>query len=440
MTGRTTHNSAGRGASPFGKASVLFIVLIGFAVFMALLYFLSGGDDGNRDNNGAAHAAARGLNGYAGLVRMLEEEGHNVEQSRSPSGLETYDLLILTPPSYMDAEDISEILDNREYLGPTLVIMPKWMAGKPPPNTPDEVQDKFKRGWVQLYDAFGADWPTELPEPLTFEHKAEELQDDVEETWEGLGLSGKLPTRQIAFTDETEANDPLITAPDGRVLAMQMGWQVGASENLDEDDYYDGGEKVTFVLEPDLMNNYGLADEARAKAALALIEQAGSGPGSNITFDLTLNGFGGTTNLLTLAFRPPFLAATLCLLLAMFIVGWRAFLRFGPAAASGPDMAFGKKRLVANGAGLVVRAGRMRLLAEPYAALSARRVAHALGLSKPDAEGIDNAMRTRLPNEEPFTNRVAKLHNAKSAADIVNEAQHLSDLVATINETKSRGK
>lgn len=433
-SGAMAASQSGRGASPFGRASVFFIVLVGFAVFMALLYFLSGGDDGQRDNNGAAHAASTGLNGYAGLVRLLGKEGYDVSTSRSPSGLETYDLLVLTPPSFMDPEDIEEILWDREYLGPTLVILPKWWARLPPRNLPDETASKFKRGWVQLGDPFEVGWTDQLPSPFSFEHKVEKLQQDVEPEWQGFGLSGKLPTNAIAFAEKEASIDPLITAANDRVLAMRVNAEGSDGE------YYDR-EGVVFVLEADLMNNYGLADKGRADAALALIEQAGYGPGTSVTFDLTLNGFGGTMNLLTLAFRPPFLAATLCLLLAIFIVAWRAFLRFGPAAASGPDIAFGKKRLVGNGAALIVRAGRLQLLAQPYAALSANRVARALGLAKPDAEAIDAAMRSRFPEEEPFTHRTAKLRNATSATDIVRAAKSLSALVSTIEETKnSRGQ
>ncbi|KWV91847.1 DUF4350 domain-containing protein [Erythrobacter sp. YT30] len=422
---------SGRAASPFGKATLLFVIVIGFAAFLALLYFLSGGDDGQSDNNGAAHAAATGLNGYAGLVRLLESEGYDVETSRSPSGLETSDLLVLTPPSFMNPEDLSEILQDREYVGPTLVILPKWWATLPPRNLPDDVSDKFKRGWVQLNDGTPVGWSEQLPEPFKFEHQIEQLEDDEKPGWQGYGLSGELPTRTIAYVEESELFAPLVTDTAGHVLAMNVLGSEGS-------EYYDNAQWTVFVVEPDLMNNFGLADETRAAAALALVQEAGYGPGTHVTFDLTLNGFGGTMNLLTLAFRPPFLAATLCLLLAMFIVGWRAFLRFGPAAASGPDIAFGKKRLVGNGAGLIVRAGRLRLLAEPYAALSAARIARAMGLARHDPETIDTAMQSRLPQEEPFTHRAAKLRNATSASEIVRAAKSLSELVTTIEDAKHK--
>lgn len=183
-----------------------------------------------------------------------------------------------------------------------------------------------------------------------------------------------------------------------------------------------------FVVEPDLVNNYGLADPERAKAAVALVREAGFGNENRVTFDQTLNGFGGAENLLTLAFRPPFLAATLCLILAMVIIGWRAFLRFGPAAIRGPEIAFGKKRLVSNGAGLIVRAKRLRLLAAPYAALSARRLAAKLGLHRHEPEDIDAALAARLPEEEPFSTRAERLRNAHTPNEILRAAQALREL------------
>ena len=119
----------------------------------------------------------------------------------------------------------------------------------------------------------------------------------------------------------------------------------------------------------------------------------------------------------------------------MLIVGWRAFLRFGPVTASGREESFGKSQLVKNGAGLIVRARRLPLLASPYIALNTRKMGSALGLAKPDAEAIDTALRQRLPDEEPFSNRVAKLQNATRAGDILRAARHLNELV-----TKTMGK
>jgi hypothetical protein len=193
---------------------------------------------------------------------------------------------------------------------------------------------------------------------------------------------------------------------------------------------------VIVLVDPDLANNYGLADPVRAAAAMALIDELTfGGKIADVSFDMTLAGFGAAENLLTLAFRPPFLAATLSLLVALLIVGWRAFQRFGPtASARGPDIAFGKRQLIANGAGLILRARRFGLLARPYAALAARRLADRLGLVRPDAQAIDAALARRLPAEEPFTRRAARLEAAARPAEILAAARSLDELATRLQQ------
>lgn len=412
--------SASRQGSPFSRFTVLGVILVGFAAFLAMLYFIGAGDTGGRGNDTSAHASANGLNGYAGFVRLLENEGYEITLSRQPSGLETNDLLVLTPNLYSDAEDIGQILENREYVGPTLVILPKWFAGRPR-KIPDDMEDEFKDGWVELGMATQLAWAGELEAPYRISHKIEELEEDDLQSWNGMELSGELPTRTIAYAEENALHEPLVTDAGGHTLAFTVLGEEGT-------DYYDDAHWTVFVVEPDLVNNYGMADAERAKLALALIQEVGYGDTASITFDLTLNGYGGAMNLLTLAFQPPFLAATLCLLLAILIIGWRAFLRFGPAAAGGQAAAFGKKQLVRNGAGLIVRAGRLGLLAKPYAALSEKRLGRVLGLARPDAETIDAAMAVRLPHEEPFSARAARLQSANTPSEILRAAQALKEL------------
>ncbi|MFU7527541.1 DUF4350 domain-containing protein [Qipengyuania sp. ASV99] len=414
-----------RGASPFSRGAVLSVVLVGFTAFVAMLYFIGIGDTGGRGGAGPAHAYANGLNGYAALAELLESEGFDVELSRGREGLETTDLLILTPPPFTDAAEFAELLENRAYLGPTLVILPKWSATKPEGEVAEEDAERVQSDWVELIGSDPVDWTKELPAPFAFEHKLEELAEDEAPAWEGLGFSGELPTRTITYAEPDSAHDPYITDAAGHVLALNVVGEEGS-------DYYENSHWTMFVLEPDLMNNYGLADPERAAAALALVREAGYSDLEKVTFDLTQNGYGDTVNLLTLAFRPPFLAATICLILALLIVGWRAFLRFGPVAASAPEIAFGKRRLVSNGAGLIVRARRLGLLAEPYVALIERRLGRALGIAKPDAEAIDSALRQRLPSEEPFSSLADRLRLASKPNEILRAAQALNALTGKI--------
>ncbi|MEL6877463.1 MAG: DUF4350 domain-containing protein, partial [Pseudomonadota bacterium] len=340
--------------------------------------------------------------------------------SRSPSQLDTGSLLILTPPPYFDAEELENILQRRAYAGPTIVILPKWSALGFPQNLPDEIADDVKDGWVQLGGPIPFDWSETLPDHYALETDIKTNRERPA-NWAGYDFKGTLPDESSVTATDNGNGNPLVIDGSGNALALSffVKDEFGNSEDT---------ESVIFVVEPDLVNNYGLSDGSRAALALALIEDAQYGYDYPIVFDLTLNGFGGATNLLTLAFRPPFLAATLCLILAIFIVGWRAFKRFGPPIASTPEIAFGKKRLVANGAGLILRARRLKLLAEPYAALSARRLANRLGLSKPEPQAIDDAIKVRLPEEPPFSIRAAQLRKASKPSEILRAARALKEL------------
>jgi hypothetical protein len=429
----------------FSRGGALALVAGGFALFLAMIWLISADADvaGER-GNGQAHASANGLNGYAGLVRLVEAQGYTIDRSRSGEGLKTSGLLVMTPPNSADAREIGNILQKRIYLGPTLVIMPKWFARPPSERLPSEARDKFKRGWVILGGGFPSAWPTELPPPYGFEHKsypdmstrrgpfdpdAEPPKPAPPAQWSGVGLSGVLPESSMLYAEPSAPHDVLIADAKQRTLAFIVHPGKGTQA---EDSTY----PVIFLAEPDLANNYGLADPRRAAAALALVDELGSGYDiDHVTFDMTLNGFGASENLLTLAFRPPFLAATLSLLVALLIVGWRAFMRFGPAAAEGaPGVAFGKRQLIANGAGLIVRARRFGLLGAPYAALSARRLAERLGLARPDAQAIDAALARRLPDEEPYTRRAARMEAAERPADLLAAAQSLDDLATKLTQ------
>ncbi|WP_086617966.1 DUF4350 domain-containing protein [Erythrobacter tepidarius] len=416
------------GDPAFSRGGAFGLIFGGFALFLALIWLIGAGEGVGGGNNGEAHAAAKGLNGYAGLVRLVAASGYDAVRSRSPAGLETDGLLVLTPPPDADAQQIGAILEKRENIGPTLVILPKWSALGPPQVLPSAVRERFKPGWVILDDAFATDWPKLLPGPYGFTHKLDILDHDRRARWNGLGLTGSLPTAKVAHAVIGQGQTQLVGDGSGRVLAMRVGNEEGTDVRANT-------HWTVFLAEPDLANNYGLADRQRAAAALALIDAATQGGAiDQITFDLTLNGFGPSENLLTLALRPPFLAATLCLLLALVIIGWRAFKRFGGAAAEGgPAIAFGKARLIANGAGLILRARRFHLLGAPYAALSARRLAERLGLARPDPDALDQALARRLPLVEPFSRRAARLEAAGKPADILAAAQALDDLVTKLS-------
>ena len=416
-------NSSG---GAFNPKVVLGMLLFGAIAFIAMLYFIGTGETGRDANDGGAHGAGKGLNGYAALVGLLGEQGHDVSFSRNDAAMDDEALLILTPPAFADAEEIQTIVDNRRWIGPTLVILPKWSAFQVPSSLSGDAKD----GWVQLAGTNAPAWAAELNY---------ELAPEIRKTstgWSGLDRRGTLPVPDQSMGTQSGMLVPLVLAQDGAILAgysddngfypalaQVAGVDAGNPDNLDS-----GKWAVTFVIEPDLMNNYGFADRGRAELAAALVETAMEGEELPVVFDLTLNGLGASQNLLTLAFTAPFLAATLCLILAMFVIAWRAFRRFGPPVTEGRAIAFGKARLVKNSAGFIQRSKRLHLLARPYADIVREQIVTKLALRKPDDEAIDNALAKRLQDAPRYSTSAADLRNAKSPGEILRAAAALKSI------------
>lgn len=426
------------GSSPFNPRAVLAMVLFGAVVFTALLWMIGAGLNTRPENTADAHAGSKGLTGYAGLAQLLTAQGYEVTRARNETGLQQPGLVILTPPHGIEGKQVAKLIEARRYIGPTILVLPKWHA------MPAELMAlaggaKAQKGWVALGEAESPNWGGDLgPQKLS---ATVEKRSEGRPSWRGLSLSGWLPDQRVQ-TASAAGMVPLVR--DSRDNAL-IGY-------LDDDGYYPDlaaaadaesmGEDedlypVIVVAEPDLLNNWAMADRSRAMLALELVSRASAGRHGPVAFDLSLNGFKTTPNLLTLAFQPPFVAATFCLLLAALIAGWRAFRRYGPPLVEGRAIAFGKRALVSNSAGLVRRAGRLHLLAAPYAALVRDRLARHLSLPRHiDAAAaetaIDRALAARDPAAIPFSIAAQHMRAARRPMDLVRAARTLFALERTL--------
>lgn len=414
-------------AATFNPKVVLALVLFGALAFLAALYFIGSGQTGN-DNDGGGHAAGKGLNGYAALAQMLQQDGYEVNLSRSPAALDDKSLLILTPPVSFDAKHLQEVVSKRRYIGPTLIVLPKWYVTK----IPSDWKVEKRKGWVVLGGAGFPFWAKDLRGNFKLDLSLDKLTGPPPD-WTGLGLSGALPARTKVMSLSAGSIVTLVHDSRGQtlagylddggyypVLADAAGVPAGNAKKLDTDLW-----GVTIVAEPDLLNNYGMADKNRARLARRLIQTACEDEDLPITFDLTQNGIGQTKNLLTLAVTPPFLAATLCLILAMFLAGWRAFRRFGPAAAEDRAIAFGKQQLIANSAQLIQRTRRLHLLAGPYADMMHHRIAALLGLPHGSDQQLDALVQRRLTVEAGLSQQISQLRTARSRKELLRAAAAL---------------
>lgn len=408
----------------FTPRAALGLVAVGAIAFVILLYAIGTGLTGG-GNNGGSHALSKGLTGYAGLAAMLESSGTEVVRARDPARLDDPGLLVLTPPHDADGAEVAKIVEAHRYVGPTLVVMPKWVQLPAGGNA-------AKPGWVSLAGTRRASWTGSLGKGLDVELGAV-ARADFGEAGQSIAL-GKGNAMQ-ALTIADEAAIPLVTGSRDTTLVAYLN-DSGSYPALDRWSGWDPSDKsdtdlfpLVIVAEPDLLDNRGLAREVVALNALALLRRVRDGDKGPVIFDVTLNGLGRARNLLTLAFTPPFLAATLALLLAALAVAWRAFIRFGPSRLAERAVAYGKTALVENSAGLIRRAGRIRLLGAPYGALVAQRTLRALGLPPgSDIAAIDTAQGRRGLTGPAFSAEAAALAAARKPADLVRHAAALQTI------------
>jgi len=424
-------------AGPFDRRVVLALVAVGGAAFLLFLYALGAGWTGGDRAMGSGHAASRALNGYAGLVQLLERRGHQVALSRTPGRLDEEALLVLTPPHFADAEDLGELLDARRRQGPTLLVLPKWFGFEA---STAGLRDA-PEGWVVLMEeAEAPEWADEVRLGKLDQRIA------ASQRWTAGADSGPMPLPKQVQTMSAEGWDSLVEGPEGRALAARHRDEADApvavipaapasAEPVEASAEY---WPLFVVADPDLVNNAGLADAERARLAVGLVDAALDGGAMPVVFDLTLPGLGRSENLLTLAFEPPFLAVTLTLLLAALVIGWRGSVRFGPPRAETPALAGGKAQLARDGALLVERARRMRLVGPPYAELLTRRIAGALGLSRrlePEARAaaIARAMERRGEDPAAFAGAADTLARARKPSEILRAAQALKTIERTLS-------
>lgn len=456
----------------FGTRGTFALIVAGFVAFLVLLAWLGTGEQPG--NNGGAHGQGKGIAGYAALASMLAAEGYQVGFNRAPQHNGGRELVVLTPLPTTEAKDLSRIIDARRAgLGPTILILPKWITlplGTDPRPPQDAAGKAWARvfgpprapqGWTTIMTANTPAWPGLLDRIGVHLGTA---RSTAAHGWRsGGGASGPLPDdHQVqsggGFDDDDHPLVPLVQSGDGRVLAGYLA-DGGAYPGLDAMAGVDpatadaisdvaangyGRQPLVIVFEPDLLNNRGLANEATALNAQKLVLATAGRGVPRVVFDLSLAGLGAPRNLLTLAFSPPFLAATICLIIAMAGVLWRGFARFGPARATDATVQAGKLALVAGGGALLLRARRHHLIAGPYADAARERLITALGLPRrrPVAEtdgAIERIQRSVAPDTAPFGEAVARLAAATSPAAIAAEAAHVHHIETTLAHASRKG-
>lgn len=442
-------------SNPFKRTTIIIMFVIGFAAFVALLYGLGAGDRLSSGNNGRAHGASKSLVGYKALANLLEKTGREVKLSRNAAGIDKPGLLILTPNAYAEADKLAEVIQERAYVGPTMIILPKWQVA-----TTNLVGMESRKGWAtrlgviesdsgikMLSDIVDIELQTIRPEA---DEKANEGKSKAVIASERQPTKSKFNQSEIAnsavgdpipvpdihitmtgdyirkIVEDPENEESLIAyVDDGGIYESLEGLDPSGLSAEDEIDaaYY----PVVIVADADLMNNTGMGNERIARHAYDLITALEAQTDGPIIFDLTFNGLGSSDNLLTLAFKPPFLSATICLIIAALAAAWMAFNRFGPPAREERSIDFGKTALVNNSAGFIHRMQREHLVANPYGEMIRSEVIDAIGLS-PGADREEVNRKLDMLGEVGGNRFTVLLNNLNQAQNSRETADHAAAL------------
>jgi hypothetical protein len=261
-----------------------------------------------------------------------------------------------------------------------MIILPKWQVAR---------NETLQKGWMIRGDPWGAEPSVQMLKDLaevsiTVDDKARAGRAAAS----AVGASVKAPEMPVTIKGEAiraivrgpSSQDALVAYIDDGGVYAQLD-SLEESQLTDEEEIDESFYPVVIVADADLLNNAGMADKATARHALALVAAVATASASGVTFDLTFNGLGRAENLLTLAFAPPFLSATICLITAALAAAWMAFNPFGPAAREKRSIDFGKTALVNNSAAFISRMQRAYLVTDPYAEMIRSLSAEAIGIS-----------------------------------------------------------
>jgi hypothetical protein len=332
------------------------LTLVSALSLIAFLVLSTYAPDLRSNLSGGANALSKSAIGFAGIRYLTENCGIETTLGREPAGRDRYSLVILTPGPNNTHSEIA----NLSGPGARLIILPKWLT----------MADPDHSGWVVKLDNLEENAIATL---LSFDVDGAAVK-------RGKGISNvrvkaRYPRFDLIVPHKPQAIDTIQTV---------------SGKNLEPDIVDGDGNTVlaqirgtqTYVLaDPDFLDNRGIHEAPTARMALRLIELLRVGP-RPVSFDLTLNGFRRSPDLLRILFGPPFLGATLCALFAATLIGFHALNRFGPVQRPDRVFAFGKRALADNTAAVIRLMRREPRMAPRYAQAMLNLVAAQVGISR----------------------------------------------------------
>jgi hypothetical protein len=333
------------------------LVLVGAVSLLIYLVLNAYAPQLRSNESGGGNVLSKSAIGFAGIRRLLNDTGVDVVPGREPPASGRFSLVVLTPELLVSSE--SKLADL-SALGQRLVVLPKWMT----------MPDREHSGWVVNLGLAGKGAVKELI--AKFAKDAVITQDS------GI-VRTRLTARYEQFDDaskERQISVDQLQTISGKGLEFDVVDDQGRALLA-----HVPGTQIFILSDPDLLNNLGLGNRDVARVALAMIHSVRVGD-KPVSFDITLNGFGTSPNILHAVFSPPLLGATLCAILAAAFLAFHAFHRFGPETRPERVFAFGKRALADNTAAVIRLMRREARMAPRYAQVTLNIVASDVGQSR----------------------------------------------------------
>jgi hypothetical protein len=340
-------------ASVFSPKLLVAWIAAALLTFAASLYFGSlGGGESGADAVGPS-TFSRSAIGYAGIAEILSRLHIPVVKSQydALSKLGSGGVLVVAEPE-LDRGAESAVSALRKAPA-ALLILPKWQGEA----------SKAHPGWLAdaaLVPPLEADWV------LNF------------------AVAGAKVTRSPAaprWTINALGETPNLDAPVQLITSDRLTPIVGAGEGMLVGELRSKGGRLWVLSDPDVIANHGLGRDGNAAFAVALLQRLAKGQpaGSPIVFDETVHGYVSTpASPLALLFRFPVVVATGLVALALLLLLWSSFARFGAPVPAPTALGAGKRGLVENAAGLLEFAGHRRSVVRRYVEASLRDAARRL--------------------------------------------------------------
>jgi hypothetical protein len=339
--------------NPFNPRIVYGLILLGIAAFAAIIWVMAyGGPERQQQRElSRAQMMSPAAVGFKGLVQLVGRvrQAYTISNSHD---LDYEDLLVLAIDENSRREDISWVRQQRSARA-TLIILPKWRT----------IANLRRGEWVT---ALGPGAGNRVAASLGYRLRL------VRNPPAGTQASGAnllegtdLPAPEFPQVIEGEGLTPLLVLPNGGgTLLAQIE-----------------GRPHYILADPDMLNNHGIRDPARARAALALLDALNATDANSINFATFTDVAAAreSTGLLRLVIEPPFLAMTLALVIAALLAGFHGAIRFGQPRREERTIALGKAALVENSAGLIRLARREVHMSVAYADFVQQETARAVG-------------------------------------------------------------